>query len=220
MKTFLRSFTRLSGCLALVTCSMTTASAQQAAGVGDAWSRIIRHFDGTQTRSVKEGDKNEIKEEKFDENNVLVAKRLFRLDSKGRLRNGIIMDAKDKVLGSTAYGYDQYDRINEERLYNAQGVPIQRKFPPGTLPNIPQNARHSIIFILDPKNPNGPGTMQQSDEPLIQPVNKAEDNFTPGLPGGNRPQSSGASNGLPLDNTPVPSASGRRPSLLKQKPSR
>ena len=157
---------------------------------GEAWSRIIRHFDGTQTKSVKEGGKNQISEEKYDENHVLVAKRLFMLDARGRLRNGVIMDAKGKALGSTEYGYNKYDVINEERLFDAKGQLIQRKFPPGSL-GIPQNARHTIVYTIDPKNPKAAGTMRVTDDALIRPVTNPEDNFTPGIPLG-KPAPKGA----------------------------
>ena len=183
---------------------------------GQAWSRIIRHFDGTQTKSVKEGTKNEISEEKYDENHVLLAKRLFLLDSQGRLRRGIIMDAKGTPLGSTEYGYDSQNRIKEERLYNRDGKPIQRKFPPGALPGVPEKARHSLVFIIDPNNPNGKTQMLQTDEPMVAPVTNPEDSFEPGMPIGQQP--SKISTGLPTNSAPVPMASaGRKPSLLKQK---
>ncbi len=183
---------------------------------GQAWSRIIRHFDGTQTKSVKEGTKNEISEEKYDENHVLLAKRLFLLDSQGRLRRGVIMDAKGTPLGSTEYGYDTQNRIKEERLFNRAGKPIQRKFPPGALPGVPENARHSLVFIIDPNNPNGTAKMLQTDEPMVTPVTNPEDAFEPGMPIGQQaPKSAG---GLPNNTAPLPTASaGRKPSLLKQK---
>ena len=183
---------------------------------GNAWSRIIRHFDGTHTKSVKEGDKNQITEEKYDDQHILVAKRLFNLDARGRLRNGVIMDAKGKPLGSTEYGYNKHDVINEERLYNAKGQLIQRKFPPGSL-NIPQNAKHTIVFVMDPKNPTGPGTMHVSDEAIIQPVTSESDTFTPGLPIG-KPMTK-PSTGLPTSDTPVPSTGtkGRKPKIFREK---
>lgn len=184
---------------------------------GNAWSRIIRHFDGTQTKSVKEGDKNQITEEKYDDQHILVAKRLFNLDARGRLRNGVIMDAKGKPLGSTEYGYNKHDVINEERLYNAKGQLIQRKFPPGSI-NIAQNAKHTIVFVIDPKNPTGPGTMHVSDDAIIQPVTSESDTFTPGLPIG-KPMTK-PSTGLPTSDAPVPSATatkGRKPRLFREK---
>ena len=183
---------------------------------GQAWSRIIRHFDGTQTKSVKEGTKNEISEEKYDENHVLLAKRLFLLDSQGRLRRGVIMDARGTPLGSTEYGYDNQNRIKEERMFNRQGKPIQRKFPPGALPGVPENARHSLVFIIDPNNPNGKGKMLQTDEPMVTPVTNPEDAFEPGMPIGQ--QAPKIATGLPTNSTPVPTApSGRKPGLFKQK---
>lgn len=166
--------------------SLEMACAQQSepnTGGGNVWSRVIDHYDGTKTKSVKNGDANTINEEKYDKNGVMVAKRLFALDSKGRLRRGIIMDAKANPLGSTEYGYDKYDRIVEQRVYDTKARLTQRVFPPGTLAGVPANAKHTITFFIDPTNPNNSKAMQTS-EPLVQPVNRAEDAFVPGVPGG------------------------------------
>ncbi len=206
----------LVGAVGILLLSWTGSIQAEEESSGQAWSRIIRHFDGTQTKSVKEGTKNEISEEKYDENHVLLAKRLFLLDSRGRLRRGVIMDAKSRPLGSTEYFYDSQNRPKEERLYNCNGDLIQRKFPPGALHGVPENARHSLVFIVDPKNPNGKAKMMQTDEPMIAPVTNPEDSFEPGMPIGQQP--SKISTGLPTNSAPVPTASaGRKPSLLKQK---
>ena len=204
---------KLVGLLALCALSVPLC-AQEEEPVGQAWSRIIRHYDGTQTKSVKEGDKNEITEEKYDENHVLLAKRLFLLDKGGHLRKGVIMDAKGNPLGTTEYGYKD-DRIVEERLYNKEGKPIQRKFPPGALPGVAANARHSVVFTIDPKNPNAVGTMTQTDVPMITPVSNPDDSFQLGVPIGQQINKGGGT-GLPNNTAPVPTKpTGRKPSFFR-----
>jgi hypothetical protein len=154
---------------------------------GNVWSRILQHYDGTMTKSFKDTKKERVIEEKFDAKQVLIQKRLFLYDKSEHLRMGIIMDAKGNALGSTKYGYDSYDRINEERLYDAKGRLIQRKFPPGTLPGVEANQKYSVSFTIDPNNPEKLGAMKQSRDPIIMPTNSEADNFVPGVPTGDPP---------------------------------
>ena len=186
--------------------AVPVAMAQEDLEHGNVWSRIITHFDGKITKSFKDTEKNRVIEEKYDTNHVLMQKRLFQYDTKERLRNGVIMDARGNALGSTKYGYDDYDRIIEERLYNVKGELIQRKFPPGTLAGVKANEKYSVSFSVDPKNPKALGQMKATFDPIIQPANSADDNFTPGIPIG-QPLSGG---GLP-NTDKVPLSAGRKP---------
>lgn len=189
--------------------------AQEDFSLDNAWARIISHFDGTKTKSWKDTQHNRVLEEKYDKDHVLVQKRIFGYDAKNRLRNGIIMDAKGKPLGSTRYGYDSYDRICEEQLCNAKGEVIQRKFPPGMLPGVPANAKQSVSFNIDPKKPNQLGAMKSTFDPIIQPTQNADDNFVPGIPLGQPQPGTG---GLPNNDTPRSTETkGRKPSMFLQK---
>jgi hypothetical protein len=199
----------LVACSFVFTTGLASAQSQEEMEHGNVWSRIIKHFDGKLTKSFKDPDKNRVIEEKYDENLVLMQKRLFQYDSKERLRNGVIMDAKGNALASTKYGYDDYDRINEERMYNAKGDLIQRKFPPGTLAGVLANAKYSVSFTIDPKNPTALGQMKATFDPIIQPTNNEAESFTPGIPLG-APQSAGG--GLPAP-TQASAPVGRKPFL-------
>ena len=184
---------------------------------GQAWSRVIRHCDGTQTKSVKAGDKDEISEEKYDENHVLLSKRLFLLDKRGHLRTGILMDAKGNALARTEYGYNKSDKIVEERLFNAANEVIQRKFPPGTIPGLAVNVHHSVVFTIDPKNPTALGKMAQTDEPLVTPVTSPDDSFEPGSALGQ--PAAKPPTGSPMNTAPVSTENtrGRKPGLFRSK---
>ncbi len=189
--------------------------AQEDFSLDNAWARIISHFDGTKTKSWKDTQHNRVLEEKYDKDHVLVQKRIFGYDAKNRLRNGIIMDAKGKALGSTRYGYDSYDRICEEQLSNAKGQLIQRKFPPGSLPGVPANAKQSIIYNIDPEHPTEAATMRTTTDPIIQPTQNADDNFVPGIPIG---QPAAGKSRLPTNDAARPTdIKGRKPSLFPQK---
>ncbi len=154
---------------------------------GEAWSRIIRHYDGTRTHSEKQGNKDEIVEETFDEAGVLIAKRVFKVDSKGRLRHGYIYDGRGQPLGTTMYGYT-YDRISEQRVFDAKGRLVSRLFPPGALPldKFPANQRHSVRFNYNPTDPKAAPKIESTNDKILTPVDKPMDNFVPGMPiGGN-----------------------------------
>lgn len=189
---------------------LTQAADDEASGA--VWSRIIQHMDGTQTRSVREGSKNEIVEETFDANKVLIAKRLFILDKKDRVRKGIIFDGKENPVGSTDYGYTRDGRLYETRLFNRKGQLVQRIFEPGVLPNEPANARHRLACHYDPDHPNAAPRMEKTNERPILPIDKPMENFVPGMP-------IGAPSSPVAGTQPAKPAkpSGRRPGLLPQK---
>lgn len=171
---------------ALIALKVSVVRAQEVEG-GEGWSRIIRHPDGTLTKSIKHTDKHEIFEEKYDAGKVLVAKRRFLMDAQDRLLSGTIFDAKGRKLATIMYGYSkQTNTINEERMLNAKGQVVQRKFPPGTLDlqKFPTNAKHTLVFYIDPENPNTPARVERTTERPVRPVNSAEDDFVPGIPGG------------------------------------
>jgi hypothetical protein len=96
-------------------------------------------------------------------------------------------------------------------LFNARGDLIQRKFPPGTLIGVPANAKYSVSFTIDPKNPTALGQMKATFDPIIQPTNNESDTFTPGVPLG-APQAGGG--GLPHA---APAPLGRKPSIFPTK---
>jgi hypothetical protein len=149
--------------------------------LGNAWGKIYNHYDGTQTRSRKDGGQNRIIEETYDTGKILLVKRLFYLDDQGNLRQGVILDGKGNGLGSTLYSYSGKTMV-EEQLFDKHGRLIRRLFPPGTLPNVPQNVRNSVAITIDPEKPNVPQKIETTTDRPVTPVNDRMERFTPGIP--------------------------------------
>ena len=84
---------------------------------------------------------------------IEISRREFILDSKGRIRRGAIWDGQRKLLGRTEYGFDEYDRVNEERSFHASGRLIRR-----LLFKYDAASRRLVdrFFTWDPRNPYGP----------------------------------------------------------------
>jgi hypothetical protein len=194
--------------------------AQDAGPTGDVWSRTILHLDGTRTDSKKDIEKNCITEETYEmvgERSIMIAKRIFALDSKARLRWGQIFDGKGTSLGHVEYGYDKYDRINEQRVFDRKGRMISQLFPPGARPDIPANRTSTIRLNYNPETPAAAPSMEATSDKIIQPVEQPMDNFVPGMPihAGKSPPKKDADAGG------TSTKSGRKPSpLLQQKKDR
>ncbi len=137
---------------------------------------FVKHADGSSTKSVLDAEKNRIVEDKFDANQVLVRRKIFQMDDKGRVRNGVVMDAKGDAIGSLKYGYKEDGTINEERLYNTKGELVQRKFPPGTLVGVAANVNSPVVFNVDSTDP---AKLVDLAMTVLDPT---EESFTPGLP--------------------------------------
>jgi hypothetical protein len=185
--------------------------------LGNAWGKIYDHYDGTQTRSRKDGGQNRIVEETYDTSKTLLVKRLFYLDEKGNLRQGMILDGKGNGLGSTLYSYSGKTMV-EEQLFDKFGRLIRRLFPPGTLPNVPQNARNSVAITIDPEKPTAERKIEVTTDRPVTPVNDRMERFTPGIPIG-QPLQNQRLQGVPeaeRNTTTVPK--GRTPMIPQRKP--
>ncbi|HWB04897.1 MAG TPA: hypothetical protein VG796_17850 [Verrucomicrobiales bacterium] len=147
----------------------------------DAYSRIYRHKDGSRTESFKNGGKNEITEFTYNQNNILIVKRTFATDSKGRHRMGYIFDGKLNPLGSVQFGYDsQTDQLVEERQFNRKGQLIRRLFYPGTVKSIKGLENRFVALNYDPDNPNAAPVQSKEAVAPTKPVEQDLDDFEPG----------------------------------------
>ena len=156
----------------------TAAQAEQA----EAYSRIYRHKNGTRTESFKNGDKNLIQEFTYSQQNLLVAKRVYVTDSKGRCRSGVIYDAKLNPLGSIFFGYDPQTSLPvDEKLYNREGKLIRRLFYPGTLKE-PAYANRFVALNYDPNRPSAAPVISKEKAAPTKPVESDQDEFEPGIP--------------------------------------
>lgn len=150
----------------------------------EAYGKVFYHNNGQRTETQKMGNSNEIREETFDKNNVLSAVRVFQVDTKGRLRNGVIYDGRKNPVGSTRYSFDpQTDQPIEEQLFNREGKLVRRLFYPGALKD-PRYAKRTVAFSFDPNKPADLGKVVEGKVKPIVPVTQNEDEFEPGLPTG------------------------------------
>ena len=150
----------------------------------DAFGKVFYHNNGQRTTTQKMGNSNEIREETYDKNNVLSAVRIFQVDTKGRLLNGVIYDGRKNPVGSTRYSFDpQTDQPVEEQLFNKEGKLVRRLFYPGALKDA-RYAKRTVAFSFDPTKPTDPGKVVEGKVKPIVPVTQNEDEFEPGLPTG------------------------------------
>jgi hypothetical protein len=101
-----------------------------------SWAREVIHFkhDPRTKKEVRTGStesqsdpsKNMLIQITRDAYEVEIARREFILDSQGRIRSGVLRDGRGTLLGRTQYGFDSYDRINEERSFHPNGRCIRR----------------------------------------------------------------------------------------------
>jgi hypothetical protein len=101
-----------------------------------AWGREVIHFKVNprtgqeektgSTESISDPARNMLTQLTRDARGVELARREFIMDSRGRIRRGAIWDGQHRLLGRTEYGFDEYDRINEERTFHPGGRVVRR----------------------------------------------------------------------------------------------
>lgn len=178
-------------CLALWLTGLFAGTAA-AAGV-PSWGREVIHYkvnprNGAEERSgstESESDpaKNLLTQITKDGRGVIISRREFIMDSKGRIRRGAIWDGKGTLQGRTEYGFDAYDRINEERMFHASGRLIRRM-----LFKYDATSRRLVdkFYTWNEKDPYGPlieSTPGKDEGPLL-PVQQSDKE----LPGYGIPQ--------------------------------
>jgi hypothetical protein len=90
------------------------------------YSRTVIHPDETRTVS-KQDINNKIREKRtLDKNGILLMKSIFQLNSRGKVINGIIYDGRNRLLYRSEFSYDTADRLQEERVFDANGTPVRR----------------------------------------------------------------------------------------------
>ncbi|MGI8604290.1 MAG: hypothetical protein ACR2OZ_15040 [Verrucomicrobiales bacterium] len=159
-----------------------------------SWGREVIHFKVNpktgkeertgSTESSSDPAKNMLTQITRGANGVETMRREFIMDSKGRIRRGAIWDGQHQLRGRTEYGFDAYDRINEEWMFLANGRLIRRllfKYD-ATGRRLPDK-----FYTWNPNDPFGPliESKPRGDEgtPLL-PVQKSDKE----LPGFGLPQ--------------------------------
>jgi hypothetical protein len=193
-----------------------------------SWGRMIQHYKidpktGQETltgstENVSDPAKNMLIQITRNNQNLEISRREFLMDSKGRIRRGAIRDGKKKLIATTEYGFDSYDRVSEERTFHHSGKLLRRlifKYDAAGR-RLPEK-----FFIINPKNPNGPliESKPSSDEasPLLPVEKNQKDLPGAGIPSlrGLEPTSPAAQ--APTPTTPPPTKSGGLKNLFKKK---
>ncbi len=92
----------------------------------DVRARMIMHDDGSRTYSRLDRNTHELGETVFDQREVLVLYKQFRLDNQDRPLLGAIYDGGRNLVARIEYGYDNFGRMLEERMFNPRGQVIRR----------------------------------------------------------------------------------------------
>jgi hypothetical protein len=186
-------FAEMKSMLFLAVCLSGLLTTSAAATGVPSWGREVIHYkvnpqNGAEertgsTESESDPGKNMLTQITKDARGVVIARREFIMDSKGRIRRGAIWDGKGNLQGRTEYGFDGYDRINEERMFHASGRLIRRM-----LFKYDATSRRLVDKFLtwNPKDPYGKlveSTPGKDDVPLL-PVQKSDKE----LPGYGIPQ--------------------------------
>jgi hypothetical protein len=161
----------------VVIAAWTVGAAAPTRAETPSWGREVIHFKvkgGKEektgsTESISDPARNMLTQITRNANGVEISRREFVMDTKGRIRNGAIWDGQHRLLARTLYGFDEYDRINEERTFHPNGRVLRRllfKYD-ATGRRLPNK-----FYTWNPQDPYGP--LVES-----QPGN---DNATPLLP--------------------------------------
>lgn len=214
--------TRLLLRLSLATVCVALLNVPEATAQVGSWASEVQHVKVNPRTGVEEKTgstsshsdplKNMLTQITKGPSGVVISKRQFIMDSKGRIRAGTIWSGKDKLEGRTQYGYDEFDRINEERLFHANGRLIRRM-----LFRYDATSRRLVdkYYIWNPKDPYGElieSTPPKNDQPLL-PVLKDDKE----LPGVGLPQFRGQgpppTGGKPAAATSAPA---KKPGIFKK----
>ncbi|MGK0184422.1 MAG: hypothetical protein ACI9R3_000188 [Verrucomicrobiales bacterium] len=148
----------------------------------DSWARKIMHYDDDNedlegiTVAKKNPVDDTLEELTYNQHEIIVTRRMFQMDSKGRIRNGLIFDGKKNLLGRTEYGFDKWDRIQQERLYTKKGKLVRAllyRYDTSGSPIKP------IAYTFDPSNPSSKKRVTTDVEPIL-PASRNESDY-PGI---------------------------------------
>jgi hypothetical protein len=116
--------------LAAILCATASAQIRRPSSQNDdddgIYSRTIIHPDETRTVS-KQDINNKIREKQtLDKNGILLMRSIFQLSSSGKPVNGLVYDGRNRLLYRSEFTYDNASRLQEERVFAADGTPVRR----------------------------------------------------------------------------------------------
>ena len=88
-------------------------------------ARTVYHGNGTHTESIQDPSIHEQKEFTYDQNNVLISKKVYLLNERGMPVQGNVYDGRDVLKARASFLYDDFGRMIEERMSNLQGEVYQ-----------------------------------------------------------------------------------------------
>lgn len=99
---------------------------------GDVWVRTVIHDDGSRTVSMKDEKVKEIIKRTYAapregvDGDLLVCESRFEINAKGDYVRGQVKDRQGNLTFVSEFMYDDFDRLLEERITDARGVPVRR----------------------------------------------------------------------------------------------
>lgn len=106
--------------------ALTAHGRTSAQSVDSVVGKTILHPDGTRTESVSDPNTHEMEQKTFDANNILILRRLYRLNERNLPVMGNIYDGANNLVARTQSYFDAFGRLQEERLSNLQGEVFQQ----------------------------------------------------------------------------------------------
>lgn len=169
--------------LVLLGLALTSGGAAMAQKPVEAYGRVFIHNNGQRTETQKMGDSNSVRQDTYNKDHILQEVRIFKVDTEGRLRSGVIYDGKENPVGSTKYLYDNAtNQLQVEELFNRKGQLVRRLFYPGALKD-PRFAKRMVAFSFDPDKAPDQQQVKEIKGPVqpIVPVTKSGEDFEPGV---------------------------------------
>jgi len=93
----------------------------------DVWGRMIRHSDGSYTESKEDLANDSLEQVTKSRNGVVLQRRLISLDQMKRPSEVLVYNGRGEFRYRGVLVYDQFNRFQEEQLYDAQGTLMRRK---------------------------------------------------------------------------------------------
>ncbi len=92
--------------------------------------RTMFHNDDSRTESVKDLSRRELTETTYNSGGQLIMRKVFLLNTQGQTTQGNIYDGKGNLVARCRVFFDDFGRIQEERMSNLKGGVFQRVIHP------------------------------------------------------------------------------------------
>lgn len=110
--------------------SVAGVFAQSSSGTARVEGRTVFHNDDSRTESVKDLNTRELTELTYNAGGQLIMRKVFLLNTQGQSTQGNIYDGKGNLVARCRVFFDDFGRIQEERMSNLKGGVFQRVIHP------------------------------------------------------------------------------------------